>query len=463
MKGQVFNAKESCEVMKPALTILLIMMISFSSAYTFCDNGNQGDLKISKLVDNLDDNIKAWEWREGQDISLSFNVANSLDENQEVTAEIIFLDDENEKIGITRGTLEEDDRIDDKDNEDIDFSFELDGDLPYASSYDMFVKVYGDDEDSQCYQIERKVLVNAFGACENSNLTIAITDYPKTWMIGDEEEITIEVKSSRSKNDYDIELILYNDDSEIETVSHNEDISNGTSSFDFDIKLEEDIEEGKYGLYVKISDGNDCSESRVFETYEFDYDHKISYRYNIISVKETPGIIVESVEGLDEIILGNIVSYKVNLKNTGEDESQVEVFAYSSVLGLKESEVIKDFKEGTIRSINISFLTSGKLGKTTLNFFADYEYVKKSDYYRESSSVYNHDLEKKITVIAAAPGSIVIINKTVEVNVTANVTVNVTIPPVVIKEGRPAWINMLIMFFIVVAVGFGIKYYLENY
>jgi len=453
--------------MRIALVMMLLMII-FSSAYTFCEDGNEGDVLINSIKDNLDDNTKAWEWEDGQQISLTVNVDNNLEDTEDLITKIIFLDDDDEEVNIvsSKSDLTEEERINDGDSEDIDFSFKIDNND--YSSYNMFVKTYVDgDEDLHCYQKQVEVIVNKFdfdSCVDNNNLTVKIKDYSKSWRIKESEKVEIEIKSLLPKDDYDIDIVLYYD-GVVESVTNSETFANGTFSFDFDMETDK---EGKYGLYTKVYSNDACAESRIFETFYFDWNRVLTYNYYLISVKDEPGIIVTSVEGPAAIVFGEVTNYTVNLKNTGEDESLVRVLAYNKAHSIKEYEDILNFKKDTTKSIVVSLSTANKAGMTTIEFSADYDYHNSSKSFKESSSTYDHDIAKRVYVVVPYIAPVVVNTTTVpKPPVVVNTT---TVPtPVVVEEKesfwdkeKPFWFKVLIGALILSLVVWVVRYLMDN-
>lgn len=387
--------------------VLGLLLISMTSAYTFCENGSKGAIKIFSLADKLDDNYKPWEWGDEQDIRLTFEVENNLNSTHNFTMELIFLDKSGEEAHLASGGLTETQRIRDNDDDRINFDFKIKDNRPH-SKYDMFAKLYvTENESNYCVQKEKEIVINSFDSCEDTtSLAIKSIESPSnfSWKLDEEIKIDVEILSSISKDDYEVELIFYDKDSSeqnivqsssdlIESIS----IDNETVIVEFEFQIKEKLDMEKYGLYVKVASDHACAEERIFKTYKMGRSTLKDFMQ--ISIKDTPGIIIDSVVGPTNIISGAQVTYNIGLSNTGETEPKVKVFIYNYALGIKETKVIEDFKKDSKQTINITFLARGAPTKTSLGFFAEYDYINNSGYF-ESSTTYNHDMELKIELIA---------------------------------------------------------------
>ena len=444
------------------IAFLMLILINFTASYTFCEDGNVGVAKILSVTDDLEDNFKIWEWSDGQDINIVVDVENNLNESYEFTTEIIFLDNEdNVQLVRDKDDLIKTRNIDDNDNEEINFNFEMKTNLPYHNyNYDMLIKTYiTGNESHQCQQHKRTIKVNGFDSCsDNTDLNISkITisgDY--VWKLDKNQSVHFNVSSSLPKETYDIEIVFYNKDStEVDLVENDNDLirtetfANGTYSFDFDFELRAGLPEGNYGVYAKIisEDGDDCAENRLYKNYA--KGKSTLQNYQPISVKDTPGIIFTNITGPTNITAGSKVTYKIDLKNTGVNEPMVKVYIYNSVLGIKETKVIADFKKDTKRTIEIPVVVSDRVGKFTLGFFADYEYVNDSGYHDDTTQ-HKHDILKKITIIAAPVKKIIPVPSAV---VTAPV---VSTPnPVLEKQQYSTWSIVIALSIILIAIIIG--------
>lgn len=382
-----------------AILLLGIFLLSLASAYTYCEDGNAGAVKITSLKGSSD-----WKWEEGEDIEITVLVENNRENRSNFTTELIFLDDNDSILYIVNdmSDLKETKRISGDDEETFKFKFELDEDI-LMDNYNLFVKTYiTENESAYCYQSEKTIRINTFDACSsNPNLTITSvkgsSDFD--WWINEEESVSVEIKSlfTREK-DYNIELVFYQGATEIELaydLSKQESFANGTFTVKFDFTIDEEITEGKYGLYVKVTSGDDCAEKRTSEPYK--KGRKTLQRYDHIFIQDIDGIIITEIDGPSEITSGVESIFKVTIANTGDDEEQVTVWAYNKISGIKIPVVIDYFKKGTTKEIQIPVLANYD-GSIKLLFFANYGYKNKSGTYHESTSDYNHDMEQLVKI-----------------------------------------------------------------
>ena len=394
--------------MVKTITVLLLGMflISLVSAGYACEDGEWGSVNIVSATDELDDNFEEWSWADGQDIQIILTVENKLNTSEDFTTEIVFLDDEKIVYFVEdMDDLTRTDRIRGENEEKIKFSFEIEDDSPH-SSYNMFVKTYlNGNEKGQCSELEVVVKVNSFDSCPDDNdLKIELTDSNNwSWMFDEEQTVYVEVTSNISVDEYEIELIFYDEEEKEIRIVDNEgdliktkDITNGTTLIEFDLRTEEKLIEGDYGLYARVSSDRHCAEQRIYENYK--KGRSTLQDYSILSIKDEEGVIVEDVVGSTNLISNTEQMIKVVLRNTGDDEEKVRVWAYNSARRLKSQIIIEDFKRDTIREIEMPISILNYNGSVRILFFAEYDYRNKTGGYYKSSTDYNHDINKLMTV-----------------------------------------------------------------
>ncbi|KKN69363.1 hypothetical protein LCGC14_0442230 [marine sediment metagenome] len=390
-------------------TIILFLLGLFllSPVYAFCEDGEQGSIEIVSITDNLEDNFKKWEWGEGQEIELTVKVENNLNTSQDFTTEIMFLDgDDTIYLVVDNTDLIETVRVSGENDKEIKFSFEIEDDIR-LSNYDMVVKTYvTQNESNYCSQEEVVIKTNGFDYCEDDgNLTIqSITDSENwSWMFDEEQSIDVEIKSELSSDDYDIELIFYDSDSKEYNVAEDSDnlietvtFANKTVVVNFEFTPRLEMEDGNYGLYVKVTSNRACAEKRIYENYK--KGTSTLKDYDIISIKDEPGIIIKDAIGPNSFVAGKEITYRIELRNTGENEPQVEVWIYNLQYNIKAQNVIYNFKKDTTRFAEVSFVPSGTPGLLSLYFYAQYGYNNDSGHFTEETTD-NHKIRKRVTLL----------------------------------------------------------------
>lgn len=391
------------------ITLLIITLISFSSAYDYCSSGNQGSrLEISSITDNLKDNPRALYWDEEQSISIKVKVKNNLEYVEDFMVEVIFVDSKNEEVDITEEDLEEEFNLKNGESEELKFNFKVEDEVA-TGTYTMYVKYYVDGEESKlCKQITREIKIGSINKCTTNSGSIEITGFKDNkednhnsweWKTKDEVGISFYIKNKGPTSDFDIILIfLDNDENGIEITEEDleksETISKGDEEeVEFNFKLE-DIPSGYYGMYLNVVKDNSttCTSKKISGNGDTTF----------ILIEDIDRIELEEIIGSRSVTKGDSINYKVKIKNTGLKKQSKILITYSSANTKEQTKIVENVNSNSTVEYNFT-INFQEVGIETLLFKVDYDYeedYKSADIYRLAVNVLEKEkpIEKKIEV-----------------------------------------------------------------
>lgn len=442
------------------ITMLLLGMflMSFASACTV------------SVEDRLQDNTVTWKWDEGEDVEVRVTVENDLANKTNFTTEIEFFNQAGEKVSILSGgnNLREKFSINSDDSKRVTFDMELREDI-LAASYKMVTTTYiSGNESIICKQSEVSVRINAFDSCSGipGVSIVSITDPAEEWVWWLDEEGSVKIALSNSNlvdDEYTVELMFYDSsNNEVEMVESQGDLleditfSNGTEALDFSFDIKEKFPVGNYGLYVRVSEGNDCVESRLSTSRV--RGRNTYYNYDLISIQDVTGIVVTDITGPMSPASGSSQTYTIKLTNTGADEPKVLVSGYSQGVILGEQELL-EFKAGTTRTVSVPISIPERTGGVILLFFADYDYNVNTSRYYERTSNYNHDEDIKIIVGQREVAPTQQVNHTPQIINSPATTPAQVVVSTPVQSSESSFIPYLIVLLIFTLIGAGVYYF----
>ncbi len=200
-----------------------------------------------------------------------------------------------------------------------------------------------------------------------------------------------------------VELIFLDDNGNEYDVAEDEDDLEEELSIDegdtetavFEFSVDGDIEDGDYNLYVKVyEDGNEDDQCVSMGIEENDDIETIEVS------KDKYDVVVKEVNGDSTVQAGKTATFDVKVANLGRnDEDQVRVIAYNSILGINQNIVIENFDEGDTETITFLInMPSDGNGTHKVRFSTEFDYDDNDDQYdKESDS--NDDILYSVTLI----------------------------------------------------------------
>lgn len=427
------------------LTLLLIATAFQVSAYEFCEEGIQGEskLRLISVDDMLKENSKEWTWETEEIVELELRVENKNDESNDYIAEIIFLDEDEEKVRMAddRDDLETEFSLSGNERKSISMTFEIDEDMT-KDEYNMFVKVYKKrNEDVECVEnSEEKIIIEKVELCEDGKVDIddleitKIQDYREdnedewVWAPGNSLGINVDLENKDySERNFVIKLIMLNEDNEeVNFAKDDNDLKeeleldeNENDDVEFSFKLDNDLEEGLYSLYAKAYDEDDeeiCTSLKA-ETK--------SEKVEIEIKRAERRVIVTKVKGPTAGEFSSTIEYNVTVENLGgKTEEKVSVIIYNGPLKIRETIEIDDLASGKEKTVtlNVKMPENASLARQKLTFSTEYEYNKESDYFKsesktsEDKKIYLTLTPKEEVEVEEIENETIISNETVETN-----------------------------------------------
>lgn len=428
------------------LTLLLIVATFNVSAYEFCDNGVQGenDLRLISVDDMMKGNSKEWTWKTEEIVELELRIENKDDKSNDYIAEIIFLNEDEEKVRMADNSddLEAEFSLSSKERKSISLIFEINEEIT-KDEYDMFVKVYKKgDENLVCMEnSEEKIKIEKVELCENGNVEtddLEITkiednkeDNEEEWMWapGNDLEINVELENKDySERNFIIELIMLDkDNEEIIFAKNNNDIrkelelnEDEDDNTKFSFELINELKEGTYSLYAKAYDENDeeiCTSLKAQTKSE---------KVEIEIKRAERKVVVTNVEGPTTGEFSSTLKYNVTVENLGvKTEEKVSVIIYNGPLGIRETAEIDNLEseEKETITLNVEMPKNGSLDRQKIIFSTEYEYSENSNYFKSESDASD---DKKIYLTLTPKTEIKVeqtINETIEVAIEPNQTI----------------------------------------
>lgn len=419
--------------------VFIIGIISFTSAFEFCEDGTQGEneLRLISVDDMLKDNSKEWVWQTFQNVEIEARVENKGDESADYILEAVFVDGE-DVVGIVENedNLREEFSLASGERKSISLNLEIDEDAE-EGEYRLYVKFYrSGNEDSECVEnSEENIQIERINLCENGEVDrdeleiLKITDTKENneieweWTPGKEIGVSVNLKNKEySQRNFIVELIMLDEENnqidfsenKQDTIEEIELDKDEEGNIEFYFSLKTDIKEADYTLYAKTYDEEDEDICTTLKAEE-------KSNPKIISVERPErSVEIEKIEGPRETTTNSEINYMATIINMGSrDENRVALLIYNQELGIKEIIETDNLLSGETRDLTFTLKIPENASATTypILFSTQFEYSDKTERYKQAS---DSDESTKIYLvviqaeIVEEPKEIAIENETIK-------------------------------------------------
>jgi hypothetical protein len=432
---------------KHIFLIFAILLITQTSAYEFCINGEKDTsaLRIISIDDMLQTNLKEWTWGPGETIELEARVENRDESSNNFILEITFVQNNSRNnITIDKEKIEYEFTLSGKERKTIPIDFEIKENASIGD-YTLYAKLYEkNEENKKCIEnseenikIEKIQLCSKTIAKEEDLKITKITDRGEdnkeewTWKTNNNLKVAVELKNyNYEEKTFITELILLDKNNQQINLTNNQHNTKTTKTiskdksetFYFNFKLNDNLSIGKYTLYAKSYEENNESNICISQKAQ-----STSKPVLITIQRNTHDVTIKTASGPATAKPGTNIKYPVTVINRGlQDESKVKIIAYNYHLNIEEKIVIENLSSKQESTINFSFNIPSNTTEQRykIKFSTEFEYDKNKNYYRAESKD-EDDLEKYITITNNPPKPQTKENNTITLK-TKNETSNTT-------------------------------------
>jgi hypothetical protein len=467
--------------MKNKIIFLIISMILLNlvSSYNFCLNNNQGSgLDIVSITDKLRDNKESFKWYETQNIEIEVKVKNNLEYRESFIVELILLDENDNQVEVI---TDKDDLIDEETISSgkeyiFNYKFKLEDDI-LSGKYHLWVKYYVDGKESTfCKESKTDIQIGNVDRCSSKNNGIQINDLEDLkednneswiWETGFNIGIDVWIKNTLETNDYKIELVFFDEtNKEIEIAQDKDELiieklltQNEENKLSFNFKLNSDIKDNYYGMYINVLGTNNCNSKETKSNGDNTYIHIVNT--NIVKLN--------SLTGNNNVSSGDKVTYKIDLQNIGNKNlDDIKLNLYSNELKISETKIVTINSGGSGSVLFDVIIPYNYSGQAFFGCYATYNYVINNGY--ESTRNYYRDIKYSIYVNKVElKEEVPIITETNNTIIEENITINpINEQPILTKitekkkHGIFYWIFFVIMIFFILDILYAIYYVLTN-
>lgn len=326
---------------------------------SYCSNGDNGTLSITKLTDEKLDNKNSWEWHPLDNIKVTVKVHNGFSEDLDVILEYgLYNPGTHDFIDLNQDTI--DLSVDRGSSKETTLSFQVPSDTDERSDYRFYVKAYEDGrEKGNCVDIKDSYYQTVELIKESKNVVLDAIKTDSSYTCGDTVELKMDVANIGKSDEDKVLVIAFNKELGLNQNKLIDSLDSGDSqSITFTFKIPANATSKTYNIdlksYFKYDDGNSgCSNDQDLECYDknslddMDRSFLASFKVEGCAPQITRNAqIVASLQTADsDVKAGKQVVIKATVTNTGSD---------STVYVL---DVLGEESFSTVESINPATLT----------------------------------------------------------------------------------------------------------
>jgi hypothetical protein len=247
------------------------------------DKVDEDDLELTKIIDELADNGKEWEWISGDEIEISLELENKAYSQRDFAIELVFLDEDNEEVSLADDSddIRSETNIDEDESDDINFRFKLRANAQ-EGEYALYAKAYDQDNRNICTSLKAEDTSNPITIkLEQEDRKVIMTkiEGPRNATISSQVQYTATLTNFGSKDEDKVLAILYNYKLNIEEEIEIQNLDSGEQRIiTFDISIPQDASllskhillfstryqyDEKLDHYESFSDGDDDAKYRI--------------------------------------------------------------------------------------------------------------------------------------------------------------------------------------------------------
>ena len=273
-----------------------------------CSNENikENLLEIYSISDKLNENEKKWQWSPLNKISVEFNAENKNYTDSNFVAELIFLDENKNKIKIATKELKQDIELKLDERKKITFDFTVSEEIA-KGTYDLYAKVYQKNNEEICTSLRsenknnhEKIVIDLF----DHNVVISSVEGQQNIYAGEEVSYKVKVSNIGTKTQSKVKVIAYN---YMLKIKEEREIMNLSAQ-----KSEEII------INFTVPKNITNSTRKIWFSTEFDYDEE-SKNYRKASLEEND---IKYIVKLISVPINNNIEIKNDTKNNTQIENK---------------------------------------------------------------------------------------------------------------------------------------------
>jgi len=261
-----------------------------------CKNGkvSENDLELDKIKDKTEDNEREWEWEPGSNIEISLNLENKDYSKRDFEIELIFLNENNEKISLIKDIddAKKEENLDKNENEKINFNFALKSGIT-EGYYKLYAKAYDKNDEDICTSLKAETKSSPIRIkIKRPKRKVIVTKVtgPKSLETSSNAQYTAKITNLGSKTEERIQAVIYSKLLKIKEKIMFTNLKAGKEkTITFNISIPENATLKKHAII--FSTEYEYNEKQDYYNSESKKEDDIKYYVTISKKKEIPKII----------------------------------------------------------------------------------------------------------------------------------------------------------------------------